>query len=278
MVTIDFPTQNLIELYLQGVFPSLGLGCLDSSIGTIGKIAEIHNQPDKYGILGVVVNKLTGIDIPILLKDTNTSKGTIAIVAQDPMRSDGDKQLPKDSSGKTIKDKIIVGTPFAFHYKRDAYSKTIVYRRIVDKLLDNGYKVYITDAHKLYSEEKTISIDKKGEMGLLINELSNLVNLKCVVTFGEDALNYIEDAYNNKNKPLCVNVLHPSSNNTSNWDSWIFEQAYWEEKNHCEGFWSDYAQKRGHRDKVYGKFCGTMSVEDIIVESTIKRIKEFLEK
>lgn len=111
----------------------------------------------------------------------------------------------------------------------------------------------------------------------LLKEEIKVMNPKCVVTFGEDALNYIEEAYKDKNKPSCVNVLHPSSNNTSNWDSWIFEQAYWEVKNKCEGFWSKYAQGRGNRDKVYGKFSGEMSVEKVIVESTMEKIKKILE-
>ena len=277
MAIIDYPTQRKIEDYLNGIYGKKL--SLSGSINIIGTNTEAHPKDDQkgYGLLDEVeVNALTGVDIPILITGDKGDKGTIAIVAQDPKRSDGDKQLPKDNNGETIKDKIIVGTPFAFHYERNAYSKTKVYRIIVDGLLEDGYKVYITDAHKIYSEDKTFSIDKDSEMNLLKDEIKEM-NPKCVVTFGEDALNYIEDAYKkDEKKPLCVNVLHPSSNNTSNWDSWIFEQAYWEvKKNNCEGFWSGYAQKRGHRDKVYGEFSGK-SLENVIVDSTIDIIKKYL--
>ena len=277
MAKISYPTHGLIGEYLGNVY-RVKLS-LEDSINILGMEKEAHPKEDKSGYYildDVKVSELTGVDIPILLEnDNNINRGIIAIVAQDPKRSDGDKQLPKDNNGKTIKDKIIVGTPFAFHYKSDAYSKTKVYRNIVDGLLKDGYKVYITDAHKIYSEDKTFSVDKDSEMDLLKDELSSFEDLKCVVTFGEDALNYIEDAYKtDDNKPSCVNVLHPSSNNTSNWDSWIFEQAYWEVKNNCEGVWSKYAQERGYRDKVYGKFKGNRSLEDVIVNSTIEKIQK----
>lgn len=279
MAKIEYLTQELIEKYLKKVYNSDELS-LKKSIQIIGENTEYHPKGNTlgYGLLDEVkVKELTGVDIPILITGNNGDKGTIAIVAQDPKRSDGDKQLPIVNNGETIKDKIIVGTPFAFHYERNAYSRTKVYREIVDRLLKDGYKVYITDAHKIYSEDKTFSIDKDLEIDLLKDEIKEMTP-KCVVTFGEDALNYIEDAYiNDDNKPSCVNVLHPSSNNTSNWDSWIFEQAYWEVKNNREGFWSGYAQKRGSRDKVYGEFSGEMSVEKVIVESTMEKIKKILE-
>ena len=268
MVKIFYPTQGIIEGYLQSVYSSLGSGCLNPSISTIGNIAEHHNLPGAYGTLGVAVNKLTGIDIPILLEGTNSSKGTIAIVAQDPYRDAKDPMIAHFASIQNP----IVGTPFAYHYNRDEYPKTKVYRIIVDELLNKGYRVYITDAHKTYPN---ISNQRTTEIALLIDEL-DYIQKNCglcrVVTFGKDAYDYIMNKNCISNKNIIVPLLHPSQQNWPNWRLWIFEQAYWEQVNHSGNYWSKFANQTGVREKLFCANSGNANMDKIIARISLDKI------
>lgn len=266
MAKILYPTQQIIEGYLQGVYPSLGVGCLTPSIKTIGYIAQHHNQPGIYGTLGVAVNTLTGIDIPILLEGTNTSKGTIAIVAQDPYRNKKDPMLAPFKPFI----KPIVGTPFAYHYSLSCYTQTKVYRLIIRTLLSQGYRVYITDAHKFYPN---ISGQRKTEIALLIDELDDIqkkYGLCRVVTFGKDAWDYINNSkYNNIQVPL----LHPSQQNWPNWRLWIFEQAYFEQVNQIEPpYWSKFASQIGVRSNMFGSYSINANMDKIIARISLDQI------
>lgn len=266
MAKILYPTQQIIEGYLQGVYPSLGVGCLTPSIKTIGYIAQHHNQPGIYGTLGVAVNTLTGIDIPILFEGTNTSKGTIAIVAQDPYRNNRNPMLAPFSPFPSP----IVGTPFAFHYTLSCYSQTKVYRLIIQTLLYKGYRVYITDAHKFYPN---ISGQRKTEIALLIDELDDIqkkYGLYRVVTFGKDAWGYINNSkYNNIQVPL----LHPSQQNWPNWRLWILEKAYWEQVNQIvPPYWSKFASQIGVRSNMFGSYSINANMDKIIARISLDQI------
>ena len=266
MAKILYPTQQIIEGYLQGVYPSLGVGCLTPSIKTIGYIAQHHNQPGIYGTLGVAVNTLTGIDIPILLEGTNTSKGTIAIVAQDPYRNNRNPMLAPFSPYSNP----IVGTPFAYHYHISCYPQTKVYRLIIQTLLYKGYRVYITDAHKFYPN---ISGQRKTEIALLIDELDDIqkkYGLYRVVTFGKDAWGYINNSkYNNIQVPL----LHPSQQNWPNWRLWILEKAYWEQVNQIvPPYWSKFASQIGVRSNMFGSYSINANMDKIIARISLVQI------
>ena len=118
MAKISYPTHGLIGDYLGNAY-RVKLS-LEDSINILGMETEAHPKEDKSGYYildDVKVSELTGVDIPILLEnDNNINRGTIAIVAQDPKRSDGDKQLPKGSDGKPIKDKITTNFTIAFFF------------------------------------------------------------------------------------------------------------------------------------------------------------------
>ena len=268
MVKITYPTLQKIEEYLKTVYKNDKISLKDS-IGKIGEKTEAHPKGNTsgYGLLDEVeVNALTGVDIPILLEGTNTSKGTIAIVAQDPYRNKKDPMLAPFKPFI----KPIVGTPFAYHYALSCYTQTKVYRLIIRTLLSQGYRVYITDAHKFYPN---ISGQRKTEIALLIDELDDIqkkYGLCRVVTFGKDAWDYINNSkYNNIQVPL----LHPSQQNWPNWRLWIFEQAYFEQVNHIvPPYWSKFASQIGVRSNMFGSYSINANMDKIIARISLDQI------
>ena len=111
-----------------------------------------------------------------------------------------------------------------------------------------GYDVYLTDAHKIYSnpEWKYAKGEKQKEKQLLLNEIKSLSpNLKLVVGFGGEAHTYIKKIENS------ISLLHPSQTNWDHWRLWIYEQAY-NKKNNYEIDWAEYADKLTVRDKMFG--------------------------
>lgn len=157
MITMSFPTQGIVEKCLIDVFgklskvigfPTLSKGCLTPSIKTIGTIPECHFCPGTYGVLSKSVPTLTGVDIPILVRADEEPHKTVAIVAQDPLRDP--KTLPSHHHKK-----VIVGTPFAYHNDVLCCPQTLVYRKIIQGLLNKGYNVYVTDIWKCWDKYKT---------------------------------------------------------------------------------------------------------------------------
>lgn len=215
MANILYPTQKIVEKYLPQIFPGLTLGCLSPSIRIIGKIAQYHTTPGKYGILPVNVQSITGVDIPILVDDNEANNSIVAIIAQDPLRSKTDPMLAPFSP---FNDPI-VGTPFAYHYNASFYPRTDVYRRVIDGLLKKGYRVYITDIWKSWDNDKP----KKTRMGKWSNinphkqcleeEFTHIKPYK-VILMGNEAQNKYE-SINYPVKPIAV--PHPSNANNGNW-------------------------------------------------------------
>lgn len=87
-----------------------------------------------------------GVDIPSILEKNNSvlNKKTIAIVGQDPLRK-SDKRV----------EEIGIATPYALHLKncREKLRNTKLYFDLVKVLLDEGYRVYLTDIFKIWVSE-----------------------------------------------------------------------------------------------------------------------------
>ncbi|WP_427158483.1 uracil-DNA glycosylase family protein [Aliinostoc sp. HNIBRCY26] len=83
------------------------------------------------------------VDIPsILEKDNNIlNKKTVAIIGQDPLRK----------SNKRVEE-ISIATPYALHLKncRKKLRNTKFYFELIQVLLDEGYRVYLTDICKVF--------------------------------------------------------------------------------------------------------------------------------
>ena len=220
MAQIKYPTIDLIESFIQGEYnQSISPTAVEPVLGnTVGNYTDKDNG--KYHVICLPIQKpLIGIDIPVLINESQPAKGTIAIIAQDPLRNDKDKMLPQNPSGNTI-----IGTPFALHYTEKCYPQTAVYRRIIEKLLTKGYDIYITDARKIYPKDKGL---KGKEIDLLIREI-NRIKPRFVITLGSTANDYLDIIVKQGLNTTVINLLHPSQQNWDHWKQWIFEQAYFE--------------------------------------------------
>lgn len=83
-----------------------------------------------------------GVDIPSILEKDNSvlNKKTIAIVGQDPLRK-SDKRV----------EEIEIATPYALHLK-NCHERSR-YFDLLKVLLDEGYRVYLTDIFKIWVSE-----------------------------------------------------------------------------------------------------------------------------
>lgn len=153
---------------------------------------------------------LIGIDIPVLIKEEKTSKGIIVIIGQDPFRTS------KNCGNKisTIVQKnfptAIIGTPFAVDCRYYVPESCNVYKLIIEQLLDDGYSVYVTDAHKAWK----LDVKPAVNQSILESEFCDLQqegNIVHVVTFGKEA----EKVYNTLRciSAKSTHLPHPSKRN-----------------------------------------------------------------
>ena len=216
MAKITYPTQTIVETCLQRVFGGLNPGCLNQSISILGNVSEYHNQPCQYGYLPVNVgNNVTGVDIPIMVTDNvkPPHKGTVVLLAQDPLRNPYDPML----NGCNFQ-RPIVGTPFAFHYQPQYYSQTDAYRLVINGLMNKGYQVYVTDVWKTWDQNK---LYRRGRWGInnphricLIEELND-IKPNYIILMGKEAQNKYRSIANNLN---CSpnQVIGPHLSNAAN--------------------------------------------------------------
>jgi len=133
---------------------------------------------------------LVGVDLPSILEKDNgiLEKKTIVILAQDPLRK-GSKRI----------EEIGVGTPYSLHEKR-CREKGISsnYFDLIKVLLDEGYRVYLTDIYKIWvsqpDKDRCISLSKQDEnhfIQILKAELEILAPLT-IITWGQKASDAVE--------------------------------------------------------------------------------------
>lgn len=156
---------------------------------------------------------IVGVDIPSLLERNNNSsnKKTIAILGQDPLRK----------SNKRVED-IEIATPYGMHLKtcREKLPNTRLYFDLIQVLLDEGYRVYLTDIFKIWVSEadkdKAIPLRKKDYprfVDVLKAELE-IFKPSVVITWGKVASRTL------RSLNLSINHLefpHPSSANNGKW-------------------------------------------------------------
>lgn len=221
MAVMYYPTRKIIEKYLVHMFNGLTTGCLNSSIKIIGKDSDFHKAPRKYGTLPVNVNTITGVDIPVMVYVNDNEKNkneTVAIIAQDPLRSKTDEMLAP--FGPKFPNPI-VGTPFALHYNSTLYKQTDVYRLIICGLLQKGYNVYVTDIWKCWEEGgKRGRWNNSNPHFRCLAEEINAINPNYVILMGNQA----QSKFNNKafqkalgKKPTSICVPHPSGAANGTW-------------------------------------------------------------
>ena len=125
------------------------------------------------------------------------------LVAQDPLRnntwySDVDK-FPKGKTGRKedyICIDALVSSPFGLHgkswrdNKKDGGRMTL----LVDKLIEHGYGVYLTDCRKYFvydpKESAKYSKEKKNIYKAILQKEIEIVNPQRIVAMGNQAYNY----------------------------------------------------------------------------------------
>ncbi|BAY94139.1 MULTISPECIES: uracil-DNA glycosylase [unclassified Tolypothrix] len=170
-----------------------------------------------------------GVDIPSILEKNNSvlNKKTIAIIGQDPLRK-----------SKVRLEKIGIATPYALHLQN--CRKRSRYFDLIKVLLDEGYRVYLTDIFKIWVSEansdRGIPLSKKDRtqfIQILKTELEIFEPL-AVVTWGNVASSTV------RNINLNIKHLefpHPSGAANATWRKIMRKPAtrenrinFWQEK------------------------------------------------
>lgn len=160
-----------------------------------------------------------GIDLPVLLSKENSKADTptIMIIGESPIRDT--RQLKNGG--------LYIGTPFAVAGQKDVPNQCNIYKYIFCHLLNNGYKVYITNAVKVWynglEKKDFIKVFKNNNyhyQEILRKEIES-VNPKLIVTWGETALKAINTINDNNGQfPPTFHQIHPVK---LNWDRWKVE-------------------------------------------------------
>lgn len=247
MANITYPTINLLDDFLRKVYGYNGPVIQTEKLGVLTDYYD-SDQPGMFETIPVNVTSITGIDVPILVTNDTEDKAVVAIIAQDPLRSTKDDML---APFKPFANPI-VGTPFALHYKQSVYPETEIYRLIIKKILDKGFNVYITDAHKIYSSQNAPKQCGKNEREMLIKEF-DVIKPNFIIIFGSEAKKYVSGYITSTYQGKILELLHPSKTNWDHWKQWIFEQAFYDRKT-CNINWKEYATQIGCRSNMFGNY------------------------
>lgn len=146
-----------------------------------------------------------GLDLPTWFNLKNNDK-RIMLVAQDPLRdntwySDIDK-FPKGKTGckeDYICIDALVASPFGLHGKswRDKKNGGGRMALLVEKLIEHGYGVYLTDCRKYFvydhRESAEYSKEKKNIYKAILQKEIGIVNPQRIVAVGNEAYDYCHE-------------------------------------------------------------------------------------
>lgn len=226
---LDIPKEKYITMYdtmrqefnLEGYPPEIRLP------RNIFRSNDLDFQ-ERYSEALVV-----GVDIPSLLEKSNncSSKKTIAILGQDPLRK----------SKKRIED-IGIATPYAMHLKvcREKLRNTRLYFDLIKVLLDEGYRVYLTDIFKVWvseaDEDKAIPLSRKDypRFADVLRAELEIFKSPVVITWGKVASRALRSLKLNINH---LEFPHPSGANNGRWHELMGKPAtrenrisFWKQK------------------------------------------------
>jgi hypothetical protein len=148
-----------------------------------------------------------GVDIPSLfeIKNNSLKKKPIIIVGQDPLRR----------KEKRFED-IDIATPYALHSKdcREKYKNTRLYFNLIKILMQEGYRVYLTDIFKIWVSDvndtkKNISLPKEDRIRFskVLKAELDIFDPLAVITWGKKSEKIVSE-FNFKMNHLCF--PHPS--------------------------------------------------------------------
>lgn len=135
----EFPTAGIVAKAIG--YPIAGIPAKKGwtvpnvsfpKLGDPGAFDTVKKNPDCPA-------SVTGIDIPVLIKGEKSNGELVVLTAQDPLRKKSDYPSTVDWNNE-----IVVFFPFGIHVD----NVCPVINGLVDRLLDEGYDVYITDCSK----------------------------------------------------------------------------------------------------------------------------------
>ena len=146
-----------------------------------------------------------GLHLPTWFNLKNNDR-RIMLVAQDPLRgntwySDVDK-FPKGKTGRKedyICIDALVASPFGLHDKswRDKKNGGGRMALLVEKLIEHGYGVYLTDCRKYFvydhKESAEYSKEKKSIYKAILQKEIGIVNPQRIVAVGNEAYDYCHE-------------------------------------------------------------------------------------
>ena len=151
-----------------------------------------------------------GLDLPTWFNIKNTDK-RIMLVAQDPLRdntwySDVDNpDVPEKTGCKEnyICIDALVASPFGLHGKSWRSKKNGGGRMalLVEKLIEHGYGVYLTDCRKYFvydhKESDIYSLKKKAIYKRILEKEISIIRPGCIAAMGNQAYSYCKELLGN---------------------------------------------------------------------------------
>ena len=150
-----------------------------------------------------------GLDLPTWFNLKNSDR-RIMLVTQDPLRgntwySDVDK-FPEGKIGRKedyICIDALVSSPFGLHGKswRDKKNGGGRMALLVEKLIEYGYGIYLTDCRKYFvydhSESDIYSFKKKDIYKRILEKEISIIRPGCIVAMGNQAYSYCKELLDN---------------------------------------------------------------------------------
>jgi len=157
---------------------------------------------------------LIGLDLPILISQTNKPNKPVFLLGIDPLRKR--KDFPSTSP-----QNIIIGTPYAIHsdYYRERRSRTKIYWDLI-KHISLNHDVYLTDVFKIWLNDSSIDEKTKYPLNFSVESWIKLLKLELceidpfkIITFGNVAYEMCISAASESQKDKIVPLPHPSGRN-----------------------------------------------------------------
>lgn len=194
---LSFP-KDIMQL-MDGFFNTSFAADIDRLQQGVKHPAIILNERMKLLTNAEGLNSPVGIDIPVLIKTEQAEpKATVVLLGQDPLRKCMDIERDK------CLDHAFIGTPYRIHHTDGLPPATRVYPKLIKRLLEQGYNVYLTDVRKYFPSSSNKAAKEQGltNVDLLVNELHCLSGTLILVLSGAQAQRFFEE-----NKKRLENVV-----------------------------------------------------------------------
>jgi len=183
---------------------------------------------------------LKGIDLPTWFGE-DYSKKKVMILGIDPLRNKNvfkkecekrnvlNSFTPTDVIDDSIKNEVIIGTPYALHECEAREGKCSVYWTFIEKLIENHF-VYCTDIFKtyFYNNDKDIRSYRDEEFAIknknhkkLLEEEIKIIKPDVIIAFGNLVELFLKDI---ELTTTVIKLPHPSGANR-NWNK-IFKDNH----------------------------------------------------